>query len=82
MNTTPLRIYHDPEGQTGAATLDREKPQREMVSLRLGEILPLLGEAVLSERTWLDDFANDEITVPNDLYKVVLAYRLCRRPTA
>ena len=81
MRTPQLRIYRDPEGQTGAATLDREKPEREMVSLRLGEILPLLGEAVLSERTWLDDFADDEISIPNDLYEVVLAYRLCRRPT-
>lgn len=82
MNSPQLRIYRDPEGQTGSATLDQEKPPREMVSLRLGEILPLLGEAVLSERTWLEDFVDDEISVPQNLYEVVLAYRFYRRPTA
>ena len=81
MNAPHLRIYRDPDGQTGISTLDHKEP-REMVSVRISEILPLLGEAVLSERTWLDDFADDEISVPHDLYEVVLAYRFCRRPTA
>jgi hypothetical protein len=52
------------------------------VQLRLGEILPLLADAVRSERTWLRDFEDDEIAISMDLYEVILAYQHCRRPSA
>ena len=34
------------------------------------DILPLLSDAIQSERTWLRDFADDEITISMDLYEV------------
>jgi hypothetical protein len=37
---------------------------------------------VASDRTWLKDFAADEITVSADLYDVLQAYRHFRRPGA
>jgi hypothetical protein len=42
----------------------------------------LLADAVRNERTWLRDFADDEITISTDLYEVLLAYQHCRRPSA
>ena len=39
-------------------------------------------EAVRSERTWLEDFEGDEVTLSGDLYEVILAYQHCRRPSA
>jgi hypothetical protein len=53
-----------------------------MVTVPLVEVLPLLADAVRSERTWLQDFAEDEITVSMDLYEVLLAYQHYRRPSA
>jgi len=50
--------------------------------MTLGEILPLLADAVASNRTWLSDFAADEITVSSDLHDVLNAYRQFRRPGA
>jgi hypothetical protein len=45
-------------------------------------VLPLLADAVASDRTWLKDFADEEIAVSPDLYDVLQAYRHFRRPGA
>ena len=51
-------------------------------SVTLGEVLPLLADAVASNRTWLTDFKDDEIAISTDLHDVLLAYRHFRRPGA
>jgi len=48
----------------------------------LTEVLPLLADAVRSNRTWLRDFADDEVNISMDLYEVLLAYQHYRRPSA
>ena len=47
----------------------------KMVPLRLRELVDALGDAKDSRRTWLRDFDDDEISVPEDLYEVIRAYR-------
>jgi hypothetical protein len=76
-----LRVYTGPQTETCAAK-GQDAQQVETVSLPLGEILPLLTDAVRSERTWLRDFADDEVTISTDLYEVILAYQHFRRPSA
>jgi hypothetical protein len=44
--------------------------------------MPLLIDAIQSERTWLRDFAEDDVTISMDLYEVLLAYQHYRRPSA
>lgn len=73
-----LRVYYGPEN---TATAEPEISENT-VRARVGEIFPLLADAVRSERTWLRDFADDEITISTDLYEVILAYQHCRRPSA
>ncbi|HEY1603070.1 MAG TPA: hypothetical protein VGG64_25930 [Pirellulales bacterium] len=80
MSRSQLRVYHGPESAT--TTAGRSQAQEHNVQLRLGEIFPLLADAVRSERTWLRDFEDDEITISMDLYEVILAYQHCRRPSA
>ena len=80
MNPSHLRIYCPPEEPTVDVAECREA--RETVTVPLGEVLPLLVDAVESDRTWLRDFAHDEITVSMDLYEVILAYQHYRRPSA
>ncbi len=86
MQVSHLRIYYGPgsgpDGEPASIETTPTTEQTKRVTVPLSEILPLLGEAVRSERTWLDDFANDEITIPGDLYEVVLAYRHFRCPSA
>ena len=80
MVRSQLRVYYGPEG-AGAAVAD-DKPRTRTMNVRLGEIFPLLADAVRSDRTWLRDFKDDEITISSDLYEVVLAYQHYRRPSA
>ena len=78
-----LRIYygpHDNEASTAAVTDNASR--RDTVTVSLGDVFPLIGDAVRSERTWLQDFADDEITISSDLYEVILAYQHYRRPSA
>ena len=81
MNASHLRVYYGPEdpAQVGIA---ENQTQREMVTVPLMDVLPLLADAVQSERTWLRDFGDDEVTISMDLYEVLLAYQHYRRPSA
>ena len=79
MERNHLRVYYGPEDEN-CATLGQQ--QEQTVSVPLGEIFPLLADAVRSQRTWLQDFADDEITISTDLYEVILAYQHYRRPSA
>lgn len=79
MARSRLRIYYGPEN---VATATQPKAARETVNVPLGEVFPLLADAVRSQRTWLRDFKDDEITISTDLYEVILAYQHCRRPSA
>lgn len=79
MSRSRLRVYHGPESSFGRA---RETESTNSVRVPLGEIFPLLADAVRSERTWLQDFEDEEISISADLYEVILAYQHCRRPSA
>ena len=76
-----LRVYYGPD-DIEPVTLEESPRADSTVEVTLGEIFPLLADAVRSERTWLDDFAGDEITISSDLYEVILAYQHFRRPSA
>ncbi|MBL6705992.1 MAG: hypothetical protein ISQ06_07770 [Planctomycetaceae bacterium] len=43
------------------------------VTLKLGEILEPLAEAYHSRRTFIEDFANDDVQIPADLYEALMA---------
>jgi hypothetical protein len=77
-----LRIYTGPETIPQATTLLAAPADTSRVRVSLGEILPLLADAVESNRTWLGDFADDEVTISSDLNDVLQAYRHFRRPVA
>jgi hypothetical protein len=81
MSSIPLRIYYGPPDDAPAVDTKTDHP-RQTVTVPLGEIASLLADAVRSERTWLGDFEDDEITISSDLYEVILAYQHFRRPSA
>ena len=82
MSSIPLRIYHGPQEDPSSVSLSTSEEASRKVSVPLGEILPLLADAVQSQRTWLADFRDEEITISTDLYEVILAYQFYRRPSA
>lgn len=78
MARSNLRIYRGPETNVRTAS----KVGNSTVNVNVGEVLPLLADAFNSERTWLSDFENDEISISADLYEVLLAYQYYRHPAA
>lgn len=55
--------------------------QAPTVSVRLGDLLPLVALAKRNNNLWLQDFLDDEVRITADLYEVLRAFRSCR-PTA
>jgi hypothetical protein len=80
MVRTNLRIYRGPSDKTTAVRPASTSPAT--ITVNVGEVLPLLADAVASKRTWLSDFEDDEITISADLYEVLLAYKYYRHPAA
>lgn len=76
-----LRVYTEPDLEFTAFPAVAAAGDTG-VKVSLGEVLPLLADAVASSRTWLSDFADDEITISADLHDVLQAYRHFRRPGA
>jgi hypothetical protein len=81
MARSNLRIYRGP-AEKSAPVRTASKPGNNAVTVNVGEVLPLLADAVNSQRTWLSDFEDDEITISADLYEVLLAYQYYRHPAA
>jgi hypothetical protein len=81
MAPSRLRVYYGPEEES-LQTLPTTIPMREEITLPLGEVLPLVLDAVRNRRMWVEDFADDQITISSDLYEVLLAYQHFRRPSA
>ena len=76
-----LRIYRGPGEDTLEAQTVRPTQQND-ITVSVGEVLPLLADALASRRTWLGDFEDDEMTISSDLFEVLMAYRHFRRPSA
>jgi hypothetical protein len=49
------------------------------VSLPLSDIYDALCDAIGNNRTWIQDFQDDEITISQDFYDVLKAYQRYRR---
>ena len=61
--------------------LDRASGVNEAktVTITLGQMVPLLIDAVEKNRLWLTDFADESVAIDSDLYEVLLAYQRMRR---
>ncbi len=73
MSRTQLKLYTAPESAPEDCQAREEVDGR--VTLTLGDLFPLLLDAVQSQRTWLADFEEDDITISADLYDVIRAYQ-------
>ncbi len=80
-----LRVYREPvlDNSTSVLSLGNgASSHSQTTTMRAGEVFEALNDALQYGRTWLNDFSDDEITLSNDLYDVIQAYRQFRRPSA
>ena len=58
---------------------DHTAPEaNENVTVRLGDISRALIDATRWNRTWVSDFADDEVQVSSDLFEILSAYMRMR----
>ena len=76
MTNSHLKIYCGPDETETFATAE------DTVTISVGEVLPLIADAVNKQRTWLGDFEQEDITISRDLYEVLSAYQFFSRPSA
>lgn len=81
MPAAHLKLYQEPDASP-VPTLTKDADGQARITIALSDVLPLLADAANSQRTWLADFEEDEVTVSADLYEVLLAYQYFRRPSA
>ena len=48
------------------------------VSMKLGELTRILADAIIWDRTWIADFADDDIRISADLFDVLSSYSQMR----
>ena len=75
MGSVRMRIFYGPENPSSPLPPPTSPPR---VTVRLGDIGELLADAVSKGRTWVGDFEDDEVTISQDLYDVLMAYRFYR----
>ena len=81
MSQPRLRIYYGPSDDAAPKSEPVHETPRG-VTVPLSEVFPILADAIDTERTWLRDFEDEEITISPDLYDVILSYQHFRRPSA
>ena len=73
MSARRLRVFPYSEQEE-----PRRPDQEATVSLRLGDLIPILRRALQSNHVWLRDFHDDEIRVTQDFYDVIRAFTRLR----
>lgn len=67
-----LRLFVGAD-ETEASTF----PEPE-VSIRLGELTRILADAIIWDRAWVADFADDDVRISADLFEVLSSYAQLR----
>ncbi len=67
-----LRLF---VGADEPETLTFPEPE---VSIKLGELTRILADAMIWDRTWVSDFADDDVRISADLYEVLTTYAQMR----
>ena len=74
-----LRVYISPDDSCESVLASTSERVRNPVTVPLGEVLPLLADAVQTRRLWVQDFADEPITLSPDLYEVLMTYQELRQ---
>jgi len=48
------------------------------VSIKLGELTRILADAIIWDRTWVTDFADDDVKISADLFEILSMYSQMR----
>ncbi len=72
MRTNNLRLFVGSEEQK---PLELSEPE---VAIRLGEFTQILADAIIWDRTWVNDLSEEHVHISADLYEVLCMYAQMR----
>lgn len=81
MRNGKLRVFFGPDDVSEAERVARTS-RPDSVTVKAADVISMLQQAIDSDRNWLKDFADDEITITSDLYDVLVAHQYYHRPSA
>lgn len=64
--------------QNQSAPIDLNMESNNHVPIKFGQLLPMLHEAIMARKTWVQDFEDEEIKVSADLFDVIQASKYFR----
>jgi len=89
---TKLRPTSLPDERSGKKPVIRAEPKSKpanlanqtddgsnRVEIRLQDFASMMMDAAATNRAWVQDFQDDQLAIPRDLYEVMLAYQQLRR---
>ncbi|MFM7164009.1 MAG: hypothetical protein ACKO3T_02100 [Planctomycetaceae bacterium] len=59
---------------TGSDETDAAVLHEPEATIKLGELTRILSDAIIWDRTWVADFADDDVRVSADLYEILSLY--------
>ncbi|HAP07496.1 MAG TPA: hypothetical protein DCR20_06700 [Planctomycetaceae bacterium] len=59
---------------TGSEDSESTMLHEPEATIKLGELTRILSDAIIWDRTWVSDFADDEVKVSADLYEILSLY--------
>lgn len=62
----------------GDDELDNTAYQNTEVSIELSEFTQILKDAIIWDRSWVNDLADEQVKISSDLYEVLMAYSQMR----
>ena len=71
-----LRLYTGLE-ESNVDVVEDQAPE-DCVAMTFGELAQIVAHAAQTRRTWLRDFAEEDVKVSNDLYEILTAYSRIR----
>lgn len=74
MARSRLRVYFGPDDVAEPDLTAR----RRMVAVPLKDLTALLVDAARTQRAWLKDFNDEEVTISEDLHEILQAYAAVR----
>jgi len=81
MHNGKLRVFFGPDDVSEAESA-LQTPRPDTVTVKASDVISMLQQAIATNRNWLQDFADDEMTITSDLYDVLVAHQYYHRPSA
>ncbi len=67
-----LRLFIGEDEHSGTEVVERE------VAIELQELTAILADAIIWDRSWLSDLADERVKISADLYEVLMVYSRMR----